>query len=96
MKKNKKVTFKTIIWSLNALLFVAVVVLGIEQGTKGADISNIERMIEEESVAKRDIAEKIFEIDAVKYDENNTLGFVKPSNIMYFDAEAQTAKLPVR
>lgn len=87
-----------IIWALNLLLFVGVVVLGIEQAGRGADISNLERKIENSTVLKRDLSEKIFsnESDDRIISDIQNLGYVKPTEILYFKTDDIFASLPTR
>ncbi len=86
------------LWVLNLILFVGVVVLGIEQAGKGAEISRLETQIENGIVFKRDLAEEIFKNESdTKITSNiETLGFIKPSNVYYFKTENVFASLPVR
>ena len=87
-----------IIWILNLLLFVSVVVLGIEQAGRGVDISNLERKTENSIVLKRDLSEKIFtnESDNRIISDIETLGYVKPTEILYFKTDDIFASLPTR
>ncbi len=75
------------IWAINLILFVAVVFLGINQAGKGATISNLEKKLDEVSVTKRDLSEKIFsngsEERLLSAQES---GFAKPSTILYFNS----------
>lgn len=98
MKKvNKNIKVNKLIWVVNLIMFVSVVYLGIEQGSKGADIAKLESDIENQISAKRDLTEQIFTHDQGDNQVNLAdLGFVKPSKILYFDTEEATAKLPVR
>lgn len=76
------------VWLINLMLFAGVVFLGIEQASRGAEISNLEDRLEVVSIEKRDLAENIFSIGS----ENNLSlnasesGFIKPSTVLYFDS----------
>lgn len=86
------------IWAINLILFIGVVVLGIEQAGRGAEISNLENKIEEAQVIKRDLSEEIFNNESETKLSGNieNLGFVKPSSVYYFKTENTFASLPVR
>ncbi|MEK7168861.1 MAG: hypothetical protein AAB778_02510 [Patescibacteria group bacterium] len=86
------------VWAINLILFISVVVLGIEQAGRGAEISNLENKIEEAQVIKRDLSEEIFNNESETKLTGNieNLGFVKPSSVYYFKTENTFASLPVR
>ncbi|MFZ3301213.1 MAG: hypothetical protein WA152_00695 [Microgenomates group bacterium] len=86
------------LWALNLILFIGVVILGIEQAGRGAEISHLENKIEEAVVLKRDLSEEIFQNESDTKIAGNieNLGFVKPTNIHYFKTENIFASLPVR
>lgn len=86
------------LWALNLILFIGVVVLGIEQAGRGAEISNLENKIEDAVVLKRDLSEAIFRNESETKLTGNieSLGFVKPANVYYFKTENIFASLPVR
>ncbi len=86
------------LWAINLILFIGVVVLGIEQAGRGAEISNLENKIEEAVILKRDLTEAIFknESDTKIAGNIENLGFVKPSSVYYFKTENIFASLPVR
>jgi 16S rRNA G966 N2-methylase RsmD len=76
------------LWIVNLVLFAGVVFLGIEQASRGAEISKLENQLEVTSVQKRDLSENIFELGA----ESNfsqvasESGFIKPTAVLYFDS----------
>jgi hypothetical protein len=75
------------IWVINLLLFVAVVVMGIDQAGKGATISSLERKLESISVSKRELTENIFNSGSEdKLTNTEELGFAKPSKVLYFNS----------
>lgn len=76
------------IWAINLILFAGVVFLGIEQAGKGADISHLEDKLETVSLQKRDLTENIFKdgSDTKLVDNATNLGFVKPSQVYYFNS----------
>lgn len=86
------------IWAINLILFIGVVVLGIEQAGRGAEISNLENKIEDAVVLKRDLSEEIFKNESETKIAGNieNLGFIKPINVYYFKTENTFASLPVR
>lgn len=86
------------LWALNLILFIGVVVLGIEQAGRGAEISNLENKIEDAVVLKRDLSEAIFRNESETKIAGNidSLGFVKPTNVYYFKTENIFASLTVR
>lgn len=75
------------IWVINLVLFVAVVFLGINQAGKGAEISHLETRLEQVSIEKHELSERIFNNGG---EERNTkseeLGFAKPSKVIYFNS----------
>ncbi len=86
-----------IIWAINLILFIAVVFVGIEQGSRGAKISKIESEIDIELAKKVSISESIFKNSVNGSEEKVTeLGYLKPTDVVYFDMEDVTAKLPTR
>lgn len=76
------------IWAINLILFAGVVFLGIEQAGRGADISLLEDNLENVSIQKRELAEKIFITGSEVSLANNASdsGFIKPSNVYYFNS----------
>lgn len=83
MKKIK------IIWIINLALFVFCVYLGVYQSTKGAEIANLEKQIEENVLLKRESSENIFESSSETrvLDSISSLGFTKPATVFYVDSE---------
>ena len=82
---TRKINF---LWVINLVLFAGVVFLGIEQAGKGAEISLLEDRLEVKSIEKRDQSEKIFNSgdENALYLNASESGYVKPSNIVYFDS----------
>lgn len=75
------------IWAVNLLVFVAVVFLGIQQASKGADISLLEKKLEKVSIEKQELSEQIFNNGGdEKYTKSEELGFAKPSKVIYFNS----------
>ncbi len=88
---------RNIIWTINTLLLIVVVFLGIEQGGIGAQVRKIDENLENQDDVKREISEKIYENQELGNNQKiQELGFVKPENILYFDTEEAVAKLPVQ
>lgn len=77
------------IWMINLALLVAVVFLGIEQATRGAEISKLEDRLASISNQKRELSEDIF-IDngsnLISLNNASESGFIKPSAILYFNS----------
>lgn len=75
------------IWAINLVLLIAVVFLGIEQAGRGADISQLENQFEGVSVQKRELSENLFQSgsDQKLLENVDTLGFAKPSKVLYFN-----------
>ncbi|HLD91864.1 MAG TPA: hypothetical protein VI795_00545 [Patescibacteria group bacterium] len=93
----KKIIMRNIIWTINTLLLIVVVFLGIEQGGIGAQVRKIDENLENQDDVKREISEKIYENQELGNNQKiQELGFVKPENILYFDTEEAVAKLPVQ
>jgi cell division protein FtsL len=86
------------LWAVNLILFVGVVFLGIEQAGRGAQISDLENKIEDAVTLKRDLSEEIFSNESETKIAGNieSLGFVKPENIHYFNSENVFASLTAR
>lgn len=84
-----------IIWTINLVLFIAVVFLGIEQAGRGADISNLEDRLENISIEKRDLTEDIFRSgsDTKLTDSALEFGFTKPSEVLYFNSIDSVASI---
>lgn len=84
-----------IFWGINLILFVAVVFLGIEQASRGAEISSLEGKLETISVQKRNLTEDIFRSgsDNKLTDNATELGFAKPSKVYYFNSIDAVASL---
>lgn len=87
-----------ILWGINLILFVAVVFLGIEQASRGADISILERKIDTSISQKRELSEQIFNTssDSKIVEKSNELGFIKSTDVYYFKTDDVFALLPVR
>lgn len=93
MKKINKIT-----WFINLTLFALVVFMGIEQAGIGAEIVKLEDNLEKTTITKQKLTDQIFDSNN-KFGNEDTLlslGFVKPTNVYYFDVEDSFAKLPVR
>lgn len=77
------------IWIINLFLLIAVVTLGIKQSEKGSEISKLENKIELLSSQKRDLSENIFTLSTEDkiLEGGEKMGFIKPSNIYYFNTE---------
>lgn len=82
-----------IIWGINLILFVAVVFLGIEQAGKGAEISNLESQLEASNEQKRELSEVIFNSGNNTVAEVSDLGFIKPTQVYYFNSIDSVASL---
>ncbi len=75
------------IWLLNLVIFIAVVVFGIEQAGMGADISVLEKKLEQTNITKRELTEAIFNQNSEsKLTNVEDLGFTKPTNVLYFNS----------
>lgn len=82
---TRKINFR-IIWTINLILLIGVVFLGIEQAGRGADISSLENKLEAISVQKRDLTENIFNNgNETKLNNASESGFTKPSKVYYFN-----------
>lgn len=86
------------LWAINLILFIGVVVLGIEQSGRGAEISNLEGKIEEQIIMKRNLSEDIFSTNSnfISSENAESLGYVKPTTVHYLKTESIFAKLPVQ
>lgn len=86
------------LWAINLILFIGVVVLGIEQAGRGAEISQLENKIELMIIEKRNISEEIFSSGSTvaSTEKAESLGYLKPSEVFYFKTENIFAKLPVQ
>ncbi len=75
------------IWIINLMVFIAVVVLGINQAGKAAEISFLEKKLDQVAIEKRELSEKIFTNDNNdKIDRSEELGYIKPSKVLYFNS----------
>lgn len=86
------------LWAINLILFIGVVVLGIEQAGRGAEISYLENKIELQIIEKRNLSEEIFNsgTNLASVESAESLGYLKPSEVFYFKTENIFAKLPVQ
>lgn len=93
MKKQKK-----LIWGVNAVIFAAVVFFGIEQASLGTTVSSLEGKVEDEIIKRQQVSESIYALSTSENIEEKaqTLGFVKPDNIIYLKSDEVVAKLPTR
>ncbi len=90
----QKINYK-LIWIVNLILLVGVVFLGIEQASRGVEISNLEDKLENSVIAKRELSENIFEKgEGTKNSEDVIkLGFAKPSKVLYFNSIDSVASM---
>lgn len=97
-KINNKKTFmgKYILWFFLSALVVANVYLCVESATSGAEIAyreNQEKTLSEES---NSLSEGLLKMASLKQVEGQalSLGFGKPTSILYLNGEESVAKLP--
>lgn len=91
-------TKKIIVWGINAILFVAVVYMGITQAGQGAEISVLDDQMIALVEEKHNLSEKILLGNSTTSvsEKSESLGFAKPENIVYIDSKDLYASLLVR
>lgn len=89
MKKIKILLF------INLIIFMSVVFMGIEQAGMGAEIAKFEDSLEKSIITKQKLTDAIFESNNSLGSEETllSLGFMKPTNVYYFNTEDSHALL---
>lgn len=99
MNHNKKINKKKfLIWSLNVILFIGVVLSGIAQAGKGAEISSLESQVNDLIDEKHNLSENILigNTEVGSSEKQEKLGFIEPENVVYIDSVDSFASLLVR
>jgi len=77
-----------IVWTINLVLLIAIVFLGINSSGRGVEVSKMEREVAQINLAKHQYADLILSYSTT---DNMTkkaqeLGFLKASNVVYFSS----------